>query len=80
VIKALGCAAEALREKLGESLASIQKFDRPPEDVTTASLEALQDYRVSEDPRSSGHRCERCNRTAGASRSSAVPNTTSDAV
>jgi tetratricopeptide (TPR) repeat protein len=44
VIKALGGAATAMREKLGESLASIQKFDTPPEDVTTASLEALQDF------------------------------------
>jgi eukaryotic-like serine/threonine-protein kinase len=44
VIKALGVAATAMRKKLGESLASIQKFDTPPEDVTTASLEALQDY------------------------------------
>ena len=30
--------------KLGESLASIQKFDNPAENVTTSSLEALQAY------------------------------------
>ena len=44
VIKALGKAATAMREKLGESLASIGKYDAPSENVTTASLEALQDY------------------------------------
>ncbi len=44
VLKALGDAATAIREKLGESLASVQKYDVPPENVTTASLEALQDY------------------------------------
>jgi tetratricopeptide (TPR) repeat protein len=33
-----------LRRKLGESLASIQKYDALPEDVTTPSLEALQAY------------------------------------
>jgi eukaryotic-like serine/threonine-protein kinase len=44
VIKALGDAATKLREKLGESLASVQKYDAPPENVTTSSLEALQAY------------------------------------
>jgi tetratricopeptide (TPR) repeat protein len=44
VIKALGGAAKSMRGKLGESLVSIQKFDAPAEEVTTASLEALQDY------------------------------------
>jgi tetratricopeptide (TPR) repeat protein len=44
VLKALGPAASSLRRKLGESLASIQKYDALPEDVTTPSLEALQAY------------------------------------
>jgi eukaryotic-like serine/threonine-protein kinase len=44
VLKALGEAATKLREKLGESLASVQKYDAPPENVTTPSLEALQAY------------------------------------
>jgi tetratricopeptide (TPR) repeat protein len=44
VLKALGQAASSLRRKLGESLASIQKYDALPEDVTTPSLEALQAY------------------------------------
>src|ERR1700719_3219881 len=44
VLKALGDAATQLRKKLGESLASIEKYDALPEDVTTSSLEALQAY------------------------------------
>jgi eukaryotic-like serine/threonine-protein kinase len=43
VLKALGTAAAALREKLGESLATVQKFDVPVE-ATTPSLEALKAY------------------------------------
>jgi len=44
VLKTLGEAATNLRRKLGESLASVQKHDALPEDVTTPSLEALQAY------------------------------------
>ena len=44
VLKALGDAAKALRGKLGESLASVQKYAAPPENVTTPSLDALQAY------------------------------------
>jgi tetratricopeptide (TPR) repeat protein len=43
VLKALSQAASKLREKLGESLQSIQKFDAPLE-VTTSSLEALKAF------------------------------------
>jgi eukaryotic-like serine/threonine-protein kinase len=43
VLKALGNAASSLRGKLGESLASIQKFDVPLE-ATTSSLEALKAF------------------------------------
>ena len=43
VLKALGTAASALRGKLGESLATVQKFDVPVE-ATTPSLEALKAY------------------------------------
>ena len=42
VIRALGTAATKLREKLGESLASVQEFDTPMDQVTTPSLEALK--------------------------------------
>jgi len=44
VLRALGEAATKLRKKLGESLASVQKYDAPPESVTTPSLEALNAY------------------------------------
>ena len=43
VLKALSKAASSLRGKLGESLASIQKFDVPVE-ATTNSLEALKAF------------------------------------
>jgi eukaryotic-like serine/threonine-protein kinase len=46
VLKALGEATTALREKLGESLASIQKFDTPIDIATTPSLEALKSLSV----------------------------------
>jgi eukaryotic-like serine/threonine-protein kinase len=46
VLSALGKAATALRKKLGESLASVQKYDTPIEQATTPSLEALQSYSV----------------------------------
>ena len=44
VLNALGQAATKLRKRLGESLASVQKYDALPEDTTTSSLEALQAY------------------------------------
>ena len=43
VLKTLGQAAKDLRRKLGESLATVEKFDVPVE-ATTPSLEALQAY------------------------------------
>jgi serine/threonine protein kinase/tetratricopeptide (TPR) repeat protein len=43
VLKGLGTAASSLRARLGESLASVQKFDVPVE-ATTPSLEALKAY------------------------------------
>jgi len=44
VLKALGSAAEQLRRGLGESLASIGKYDAPVREATTGSLEALKSY------------------------------------
>jgi eukaryotic-like serine/threonine-protein kinase len=44
VLRALGTAGNQLRQKLGESLASVQKFGRPLDQVTTSSLEALKAY------------------------------------
>jgi tetratricopeptide (TPR) repeat protein len=49
VLKRLGEAATKLREKLGESLASIQKFDAPIEQATTSSLEALKAWSLGEE-------------------------------
>jgi eukaryotic-like serine/threonine-protein kinase len=46
VLNMLGTAATSLRKKLGESQASIQKFDTPIEQATTSSLEALKAYSV----------------------------------
>jgi tetratricopeptide (TPR) repeat protein len=44
VLRALGKLASEMRGKLGESLGSIQKFDTPIEQATTASLDALKAY------------------------------------
>ncbi len=44
VLDTLGKAASSLRGKLGESLATVQKFDVPLEDATTRSLDALKVY------------------------------------
>ena len=46
VLKALDQAALGLREKLGESLASLKRFSRPFDEVATASLEALNAYAI----------------------------------
>jgi eukaryotic-like serine/threonine-protein kinase len=44
VLNALGEEASKLRSELGESLASVQKFDVPLQQATTSSLEALKAY------------------------------------
>jgi hypothetical protein len=44
VLRALGRAASNLRGKLGETLSSIQRFDVPIAEATTASLDALKTY------------------------------------
>src|ERR1041385_331658 len=44
VLKSLGQHASRLREKLGEELSTIKRFDAPIENVTTSSLEALRQY------------------------------------
>jgi tetratricopeptide (TPR) repeat protein len=46
VLDVLGKAAAHLRGQLGESLATVEKFDVPLEQATTSSLEALQTYTV----------------------------------
>ncbi len=47
VLHALGDVATKLREKLGESLASVKKFDVPLAEATTSSLEALKAYSLA---------------------------------
>jgi len=42
ILKALGEAATKLREKLGESLSTVERFDAPLDQATTPSLEALK--------------------------------------
>ncbi|HYA97040.1 MAG TPA: hypothetical protein VEH49_03020, partial [Methylomirabilota bacterium] len=44
VLKALTTAAGGLRRRLGESLPSLQRFDKPLAEATTPSLEALRAY------------------------------------
>jgi eukaryotic-like serine/threonine-protein kinase len=44
VLKALGSVSVEMRDKLGESLSTIKKFDTPLEQATTPSLEALKAY------------------------------------
>ncbi len=44
VLGALGTATTELRGKLGESLASVQKYNTPIEQATTSSLDALKAY------------------------------------
>ncbi|HEY1472187.1 MAG TPA: protein kinase [Candidatus Acidoferrum sp.] len=44
VLKALSQAAGKMREKLGESIATAEKFDAPLDQVTTSSLDALQAF------------------------------------
>ena len=44
VLDSLGQAASKLRGELGESLATVQRFDVPLEQATTSSLEALKAY------------------------------------
>ncbi len=44
VLKRLGDAGNELREKLGESLASVQRYNKPLDQATTSSLDALKAF------------------------------------
>jgi len=44
VLESLGKASSEIRRKLGESLASVKKYDTPLEHATTSSLDALKAY------------------------------------
>jgi len=49
VLGAVGMATSQMRRQLGESLASIEGFDTPIEEATTASLEALRAYSLGQE-------------------------------
>lgn len=51
VLAALGNTASRMRSKLGESLASVQKLDKPLEEATTSSLAALKAFSQGEETR-----------------------------
>ena len=53
-MNALGLGANKLRGNLGESLASVQKFDKPLQEVTTSSLEALKAFTQADELREKG--------------------------
>jgi serine/threonine protein kinase/tetratricopeptide (TPR) repeat protein len=55
VLKALDQSTTQLREKLGESLASIKKFDKPLEEATTSSLQALKAFTLGDEKHSTGN-------------------------
>jgi serine/threonine protein kinase/tetratricopeptide (TPR) repeat protein len=48
VLKSLDKGASSLREKLGESIGSVQKFTTPLEAATTSSLDALKEFSLGE--------------------------------
>ncbi|HTF38081.1 MAG TPA: protein kinase, partial [Blastocatellia bacterium] len=58
VLNMLGQAATKIREKLGESLPSIQKFDAPITQATTSSLEALKAFYLGQKQRGMGNESE----------------------
>ena len=58
VLAAVGKAASSIRGKLGESLASVQKFDTPVTEATTSSLEALKAYAAADAMRNGGGETE----------------------
>ena len=60
VLDALGTTASEIRNKLGESLSTVQKLDTPLEQATTPSLEALQAF----SPGMGDERSRRCGDSA----------------
>jgi tetratricopeptide (TPR) repeat protein len=48
VLNSLHQAGSSLRKKLGESLASVQKYDKPLSEATTSSLEALKAFSLGD--------------------------------
>ncbi len=58
VLNALSRAASGLREKLGESLSSIEKYGVPIEYITTSSLEALKFFSLGAEQVNTGKTLE----------------------
>jgi eukaryotic-like serine/threonine-protein kinase len=58
VLQTLGTLSSEIRGRLGESLASMERFDAPPEQATTASLEALKAYSEATRRRQEGRELE----------------------
>ena len=54
VLSSLGTAVVNLRQRLGESLSSIRKYDVPIEQATTSSLEALKAFAMGNEERAKG--------------------------
>src|SRR5207248_8441900 len=48
VLNSLHQASSSLRKKLGESLSSVQKYDKPLSEATTSSLEALKAFSLGD--------------------------------
>ncbi|MGH9499859.1 MAG: protein kinase domain-containing protein [Terriglobales bacterium] len=48
ILNSLHHASSDLRQKLGESLASVQKYDKPLSEATTSSLEALKAFTLGD--------------------------------
>ncbi|HEV2388071.1 MAG TPA: protein kinase [Candidatus Acidoferrales bacterium] len=61
VLASLGQAVNNLRSRLGESLASVQKFNTPLADATTSSLAALKAYSAAEKARTEGRGSDEVN-------------------
>src|SRR5262245_24468784 len=51
VLASVGSAAARIREKLGESIGSIQRFNVPVQNATTSSLDALKAYSMGAETR-----------------------------
>jgi DNA-binding winged helix-turn-helix (wHTH) protein/tetratricopeptide (TPR) repeat protein len=58
VLHMLGTAAPELRRKLGETMASVEKFNAPLEEASTPSLEAIKAYGLAAEQRSRGQEAE----------------------
>jgi eukaryotic-like serine/threonine-protein kinase len=54
VLQAVGKAATAMRVRLGESMTSVEKLNRPLEQFTTSSLDALKKYTLGYQLQSQG--------------------------